>query len=102
MNMNVLSEYIEQVVTELAKDEKFIKTLKAARVTSVVPITNIEQLVDEWASSQKGLKYDEVRVAKRLAVERFPELYDKFRGDQTAIKKALFSMLNAFTKKRVR
>lgn len=94
--MTVLKEYIEQVLTELARDEKFIKTLKAARVHQAVPVVAIEKLADEWAAMQRGLKPEEVRIARRLAIEHFPTLYDKFRGDQAAAKKALFSMLSSF------
>lgn len=99
--MTVLKEYIEQVLTELARDEKFIKSLKAARVKSVVPVGDIERMADEWTYMQRGLKPEEVRIARRIAVENFPPLYDKFRGDQVAAKKALFSMLSAFMKIKI-
>lgn len=101
--MSVLRDYIQQVLTELKRDEKFIRTLKAARVHQVVPIVNIEKFADEWAATQRGLKPEELRLARRSALEYFPTLFEKFRGDQVAAKKALFSLLTStIVKKRTK
>lgn len=102
MNMNELKEYIEQVITELSRDHKFIKQLKAARVHKDFSIANVERLVEEWATSHAKLKLSasDVRIAQRLAYERFPEIHDKHRGDIPSAKKSLFIMLSSFFKNR--
>ena len=100
--MTLLKEYVEQVITELARDEKFIKSLKASRVRQSVPIANVEKLVDEWAMTQRNLKPNDIRLAKRYAIEQYVELYEKFRGDLGSTKRALFSALNGFMNKGTR
>ena len=91
--MSVIREYIEQVVTELARDEKFIRHLKTVKSRQYAGVADIEKFVGEWLVTQKGLTPVEVRLAHRLAVDKFPELLDKARNDITAAKKALFSLL---------
>lgn len=98
--MTVLREYIEQVVTELARDEKFIRHLKASRARQVVDVATTERFADEWLASQRAVKPAEARLARRLAVDKFPELLERSRGDVTAAKRALFSMLSAVVIKK--
>lgn len=91
--MTVLREYIEQVVTELARDEKFIRHLKASRSRQVVGIAELERFADEWLATQRAVKPEEARLARRVAIDKFPELLERTRGDVTAAKRALFSVL---------
>jgi hypothetical protein len=98
--MGALHEYIAEVLTELKRDDEFIKSLKATLARQVVPIASIERMADEWLATQKGLKPNEQQVARRLAVDKFPELLEKSRGDQAAAKRALFSVLSGFVKRR--
>lgn len=97
--MSVLREYIEQVVSELARDEKFIRHLKAVKSQAVVGVGQVEQFVMEWAKMQRGLKPNEVRVAVRLGIEKFPELMERSRGDVTLARKMLNGLLNSLVKK---
>lgn|SRR6478609_1564819 len=102
--MNVLLEYIEQVVTELKRDHRFIKTLKAVRVRREFSATSVERLVDEWVGlhSNLRLKPIEIRLARRVAQEKFPELYEKYRGDVNSAKKSLFITLSALLKRDIK
>ncbi len=101
--MSVLREYIEQVVTELKVDHKFVKLLKVARDRKKASSINIDKLVDDWLArnSQLRLKPQEIRVAHRIAYDKFPELFDKFRDDAAAAKKALFISLSMYFKSRI-
>lgn len=101
--MSVLVEYIEQVVTELRRDHRFIKSLKAARVRQEFSASSIEQLVNEWVRIHDNLRLRpmEIRLARRVAQEKFPELYEKFRGDIHSAKKSLFITLSALFKNRI-
>lgn len=92
--MSVLREYVRDVLTELRKDDEFIKRLKAIKALTTVPITSIERMVDEWAGVQRGLRPDERRLAQRIAIDKFPELYEKARGDEAAAKKSLHALLS--------
>ncbi len=98
MNDRVLKEYVASVLVELSRDEEFIRTLKVNRIKAQDP--NIERLADEWAATQKGLKPDELRIARRLVVDRFPDAHQRARGHEPTIKRALFAMLNAFFRGR--
>lgn len=101
--MFVLKEYIEQVVTELKRDHEFIKTLKKAKVRQQFTAASVERMVDEWVSlhAKFHLNPKEVRLAQRLAFEKFPELYEKFRGEVGLAKKSLFITLSTFFKNRI-
>lgn len=92
--MNVLREYVRDVLIELRKDDEFIKNLKAIKTYATVPVTSIERMVDEWAGVQRGLRPDELRLAHRIAIDKFQELYKKVRGDEAAAKKLLHATLN--------
>lgn len=93
-----LRSYIGEVLTELKRDEEFIKTLKKVRVRSEVPDT--DRFVDEWSTSQKALKSGDVQIARRLASEKFPELYDRSHGDVNRARRALALVLTDFFKRR--
>lgn len=92
--MSVLREYVRDVLAELRKDDEFIRHLKAIKTRATVPITSIERMVDEWAGVQRGLRPNERRLAHRLAVDKFPELYEKARGDEAVAKKSLHALLS--------
>lgn len=99
--MSVLREYICDVLTELRKDDEFIRHLKAIKSRTIVPITSIESIVDEWAGTQRGLRPDERRLAYRLAVDKFPELYEKAHRDEAMAKKSLHVLLNKLVPRKV-
>lgn len=93
--MNPLREYVEHVLSELAKDEKFIKHLKASKTRQVVDVSHMEKFADEWLAMQRNVKPAEVRLARRLAVDKFPEMFERARGDVTIAKRMLFSVLSS-------
>lgn len=93
-----LKTYIGEVLTELKRDEEFIKSLKKVRVRSEVP--DIDKFADEWSASQKSLKPADVAIARRLARDRFPDLYDRSLGDVQKARRALNNTLTDFFRKR--
>ena len=97
--MSVLREYIEQVMTELARDEKFIRHLKAARSQKIVGVAEVERFVMEWVATQRGLKPAEVRNAVRVGIDKFPEMLERTRGDVTMARRMLIGLLNSLIKK---
>lgn len=100
MNTSTLREYVESIIMELRKDEKFIKQLKAIKTRAKVPVEAVENMADEWFNSQRGLRDSDRKVARRLAIEKFPDLYERYGGDERSVKRALFSTLNSFLKRR--
>lgn len=98
--MTVLREYIENVLTELSRDEKFIRHLKASRARQVVSVMDQEKFADEWLATQRAVKPEEARLARRVAIDKFPELLERSRGDVIAAKRALFALLTSVVIKK--
>lgn len=98
--MDQLKQYIQTVLVELRKDDKFIQHLKNIKARTAVPLTSIEAMVGEWFKTRGDIKPDEKRIALRVAIDKFPEMYAKSRGDVGVAKRMLYSTLNNTIKKK--
>lgn len=90
--------YVKEVLSELKRDDEFIKHLKKSKFK--ISHQNIEKYADEWASRQRSVTPEQLRIAKRISSEKFHELVEKYRGDEGAAKRALFSLINSIAKKK--
>jgi demethoxyubiquinone hydroxylase (CLK1/Coq7/Cat5 family) len=93
--VSILKEYVEHVVAELARDEKFIQQLRTVKSRKYASVSDIEQFVNEWLASQKGLSKNDARLAHRIATAKFAELLHRSHNDVGDAKRELFSLLTS-------
>lgn len=98
MSDDTLKVYVGEVITELAKDEKFIARMHGAMKPDLA--LRAKQLAAQWMRGVevkvgRALKANERSAIEDLARTKYIEYVMRFRGDQATAAKALTQQLDA-------
>lgn len=94
----VLKEYVGEVISELAKDEKFIARMHGAMKPDLA--LKAKQLAAQWMRGievkiGRALKSNERSAIEDIAKTKYIEYVMRFKGDQVNAAKALTQQLDA-------
>ena len=104
MSVKLLKEYVEELLTELSIDRKFVDHLRRTSGLGDGEFSKLtagaQAIAAKWLSeaehlSGRSLHPNQRAVVIRFVARRMPMLVRHFRGNVTAVEQTMYNLLNA-------